>query len=147
MLHLNKALSGYIISLHTYSFLQQLCIAGQGLNAALQDTVHIGNGNAIVRHRYILVDGAFIAVDDFSFIEHTGTTVDNELIGGQVLRKLCATGPGEARLCLGVGPYPGRELISANVATLAVMCAALAYKHLIAILKLIEHGDTFDSVI
>ena len=49
-------------------------------NAALQNPIHISNGNSVIRHRNALIFCTFQTILHFPFIQSTATTMDDERI-------------------------------------------------------------------
>ena len=51
------------------------------LEAPVQDSIHIGDGDAIIGHGHTLGQGYLVTMDHFLFVEHAGTAVHYQLIG------------------------------------------------------------------
>ena len=86
----------------------------------------MGNDNAVIGKGDVLVSGAQAAVLHFTVIEHTGATVDDHFVGGQILRKIAAGAKTEFGLCAGKILYHAGDFNSTNVVALAVVGTALA---------------------
>ena len=106
--------------------LQLLQNIGEGTECAAEDAVDIGDGDAVIGNGYALLLCAADAVLHLLFVQHARAAVDYELIPAQIFGKACAAGPFKLRLCAGKFFNPGGQLDCADVAALAVVCAAFA---------------------
>ena len=59
----------------------------QWLDAALQDASHVGDGDAIVCERDVLIVRAFGAVVHFTLRQHATAAMDDDGVAGQIVRK------------------------------------------------------------
>lgn len=116
---------------------QQLGDAGQRGDGALQNAVHIGDGDAVISHRDILLSSTFVAVQHLAFVQHAGAAMDDESVRRQVGGKFRAAAPGKFRLRPGVAAYPGGQLNGADVGALAVVGAAFADENFVAVFDFI----------
>ena len=58
----------------------------QWRNAALQNAGNMGDGDAVVRERDVLVVRAFGAVVHFTLRQHAAATMDDDGVAGQIVR-------------------------------------------------------------
>ena len=67
---------------------QKLGNLREGLQAPLQNPRHIGNEDTVVGHGHPLLPGPGRTRLHFPFVEHTGPTVDDKLVLGQLLGEI-----------------------------------------------------------
>ncbi len=86
--------------------------------------MNLRDGNAVVRDGDRLLGGAAQARLHFALVQHARAAVNDERIGGEVFRELTAGGKDKANISAGILSDPSRQLFRADVAALAMMCAA-----------------------
>ena len=121
--HCLKFLYKYTILFFT--FLQFLRQIWKHTDRPFQDALHIGNGDAVVSDRHILINSTFHPIADLALIQHTASAMNNQCIYRQIFRKFSAGTQLNIQLFACVILQPSRYLNTANIITLAMMGASL----------------------
>ena len=115
------------------------------LEAPVQDSIHIGDGDAVVGNGHGLVSGALHAVLDFPAVEHTTAAVDDQGIRRQVFREIAAAGRFDADILMRIITKPAGNLDRADVVALAMMGTAFGNEDRVAVLQLFQGRDAADG--
>ena len=110
----------------------------QRLNAALQDTGHVGDGDAVVRKRDVLVVRALGTIVHFTLRQHTTAAMHDDSVTRQIIRKLRTTREFELHILSTMFADHLRQLLRADVATLAMMRAALGNQDDVAVTQRVQ---------
>src|SRR5699024_9159973 len=93
------------------------------LHTSFQDTMHIGEGNAIIGDRLTLIFRAFHPVSDLSLDEHVAAAVLVQVIRRQIFRKTLLGARLYPEIFSGMFMKPRRNLHRSDILALPVMSA------------------------
>ena len=78
------------------------------LEAPVQDSIHIGDGDAVVCHWNLLILCTFQTILHLPLAECTATAMDDQSIRGQIGRKFGSACENEFQFLAGIIPDPAR---------------------------------------
>ena len=66
---------------------KQCCGIRQHCCGTLQNSMHVSDGDTVIRHRNFLIAGAFLAVSHLTLVEHAAAAMDDETIRREIFRE------------------------------------------------------------